>query len=133
MGRLQESVLYYRGDKETGDQQVRLLKSVFIRMGIRIKNIRQDQVLEQVGYLAGMPGFSKREDAGEETAPNITGDMLVLHQFTSARVDQLLLNLRKAGVPKVDLKAVITPQNAGWTFYHLYEELKEEHEKLHEL
>ncbi|MDO5417179.1 MAG: DUF3783 domain-containing protein, partial [Lachnospiraceae bacterium] len=47
------------------------------------------------------------------------------------RLDFLLYSLRKAGVPKIDLKAVITPQNADWTFYQLYKELMEEHERMH--
>ena len=47
--------------------------------------------------------------------------------FTGHRIDALLLNLRKAGVPKIALKAVITEQNSRWTFYQLYEEIKKEH------
>lgn len=42
----------------------------------------------------------------------------------------LLAGLRKAGVPKIELKAVITPQNAEWTFYQLYQELEKEHESF---
>ena len=57
-------------------------------------------------------------------------EMLVLKQFSSRRIDELLLNLRKAGVPRISLKAVLTEHNCGWTFYALYEELREEHEKM---
>ena len=56
--------------------------------------------------------------------------MLVLKQFSSRRIDELLLNLRKAGVPRISLKAVLTEHNCGWTFYALYNELREEHEKM---
>ena len=45
----------------------------------------------------------------------------------SYREWSLLLNLRKAKVPKINLKAIVTEQNAGWSFYHLYEEIGEEH------
>ncbi len=129
MGKLQESVLYYHGNEEKGEREVRLLKSVLIRMGVRIKNIRPEQTKELVGYLAGLPGFMEQEQKGEG-APAIHQDILVMQNFTSARIDALLLGLRKAGGAKGDLKAVLTPQNAQWTFYHLYEELLEEHEKL---
>ena len=57
-------------------------------------------------------------------------DVLVMKNFSSSRIDMLLAGLRKAGVPKIELKAVITPQNAEWTFYQLYQELEKEHESF---
>ena len=93
-----------------------------------------DQVMESVGYLAGVPGFEKREvlqqPEAEEKIPQITEQMLVMKDFTSRRIDTLLLNLRKAKVPKINLKAIVTEQNAGWSFYHLYEEIGEEHRRM---
>lgn len=161
MGKLQEIALYYRpsgpnplleGNVAEGenppakneaclnDAQVRLLKSVLIRMGIRIKNIRPEQAKETVGFLAGMAGYpplGEREmpDVQETKAtpqipPQISQDILVLHHMTDSRIDSLLLNLRKSGVPPIPLKAIVTPENAGWTFVHLYEELKKEHQSL---
>ena len=62
--------------------------------------------------------------------PVITEPVLVMRDFTSRRIDALLLNLRKAKVPKINLKAVVTEQNAGWSFYHLYEEIGEEHRRM---
>lgn len=100
-------------------------------MGIRIKNISPEQAGQQVGFLAGMEGFLEQEIT--EPIPVMEEEMLVMKYFTSRRVDELLLNLRKAGVPKIALKAVVTESNSGWTLYHLYEELKEEHQKMQEL
>jgi hypothetical protein len=57
-------------------------------------------------------------------------EILVMKNFSNRRVDELLLNLRRAGVPKVQLKAVVTDTNCKWRFYDLYEELKEEHEAM---
>lgn len=142
MGKTQETVLYYHGGKTLDSRQVRLLKSVLIQMGVRIKNIRPEQAEETVGCLAGITQLKKEEKEipkeGEKAGPNeenpgekpagMDQDVLILHQFTGGRIDQLLLGLKKAGVPKIGLKAVITPENAGWTFSHLYEELKKEHE-----
>ena len=53
-----------------------------------------------------------------------------MHNFSSRRIDELLLNLRRAGVPRIALKAVVTEHNSGWTFRHLYEEIKKEHEAM---
>lgn len=141
-------------DKEK-EKAVRMMKSVLVRMGVRIKNIGPEQVLEKVGYLAGIEGFTSlsqdeqqnndKEQEGQEQnlqekhelekdrlekLPVLSRDVLVMKNFTSSRIDTLLAGLRKAGVPKIELKAVITPQNAEWTFYQLYQELEREHESL---
>ena len=115
-------------------KQEMMMKSVLVRMGLKILNVAPDQVMESVGYLAGVPGFEKREvlqqPEAEEKIPQITEQMLVMKDFTSRRIDTLLLNLRKAKVPKINLKAIVTEQNAGWSFYHLYEEIGEEHRRM---
>ena len=129
-----ELVLYYSTGDPRMKKQEMMMKSVLVRMGVKIRNVAPDQVMESVGYLAGVPGFEKREvlqqPEAEEKIPQITEQMLVKKDFTSRRIDTLLLNLRKAKVPKINLKAIVTEQNAGWSFYHLYEEIGEEHRRM---
>ena len=129
-----ELVLYYSTGDPRMKKQEMMMKSVLVRMGEKIRNVAPDQVMESVGYLAGVPGFEKREvlqqPEAEEKIPQITEQMLVMKDFTSRRIDTLLLNLRKAKVPKINLKAIVTEQNAGWSFYHLYEEIGEEHRRM---
>lgn len=129
MARMMESVLYYNPGTQEAMKHVAVMKSVLVRMGVRIRNVGPDQVMETVGHLAGMAGFGPLEQPAGEL-PEIPVQMMVLRQFSGSRLDELLLNLRKAGVPKIELKAVLTEHNSGWTFYHLYEELKEEHETM---
>ena len=140
---MKETVLYY---SPAPAAYVAKLKGVLVRMGIRIKNIDPKQINQKVGYLAGMPGFTETvKDASqgeekekgqqeseklserEEPALLIPEEMLVMKNFTNRRLDELLTNFRKAGVPKIALKAVITEQNSQWTFYQLYGELNSEH------
>ena len=150
---MKELVLYYTPSPAS---HVAKLKSVLVRMGVRIKNISPEQVNQTVGYLAGLPGFEecanqaaefceaeklgKAEKSGETERsgeagtldkaaklPVIPEEVLVMKNFTSSRIDMLLYGLRKAGVPRIALKAVITESNSKWTFYQLYEELKKEH------
>lgn len=128
MAKIMESVLYYNPGTPETMEHVAKLKSVLVRMGIRIRNVSPEQVNQTVGYLAGVPRFEENKDAGE--APVIGEEMMVLKQFSNRRLDELLLNLRKAGVPRIALKAVLTEHNCGWTFYALYHELREEHEKM---
>ena len=154
---MKEMVLYYNPGS---GPHVAKLKGVLVRMGVRIKNINPDQVNQKVGYLAGLPGFTEIEaqpmdteverrpadteieaepvdtevEIGpadtEVTAVSMDEEMLVMKNFTSRRMDELLMNLRKAGVPRIALKAVITEQNSHWTFRQLYRELKEEHKAM---
>lgn len=126
---MKEMVLYYTPEQSP---KVAKLKGVLVRMGVRIKNITPDQVTQQVGYLAGLDGYKAQEWPEGEELPVIGEEVLVMHRFGSRRIDELLLNLRKAGVPKIELKAIVTESNCPWTFYQLYEELKEEHEKMQE-
>lgn len=127
---VQETVLYYTPNNHPNAAK---LKGVLVRMGVRIRNVTADQVMEQVGALVGMKGFEKADSAAEsqtEELPVIPEEMLVMHHFTSRRIDELLANLRKAGVPKIQLKAVVTDTNCRWTFYHLYEEISAEHAEM---
>ena len=55
-----------------------------------------------------------------------------MHNFSGSRLDELLLGMRRAKVQKIDLKAIVTESNVGWSFYHLYEEIGAEHERMHQ-
>lgn len=130
MAARKEMVLYYRpqGDgKEENSISGTGLKGVLVRMGIRIKNISPNQMNQTVGFLAGYDGF---EEKPEESLPAIEEEVLVMKNFTSRRIDELLLNLKRAKVPRIALKAVITKDNCSWSFYKLYLELKKEHEAM---
>ncbi len=147
-----ETVLYYNPESSS---RVMKLKGVLVRMGIRIRNVAPEQVLERVGTLAGISGYERTEQnavqrispeaaAGQnvqlgeaeqdaDAFPVIREELLVMQGFTSRRIDELLMGLRKAGVSKVELKAIVTETNAGWTFYQLYEEIKEEYQRMKQM
>ncbi len=118
-----ETVLYYNPGNAP---KPAVMKSVLVRMGVRIKNIREEQLGETIGSLLGIEKKEKTE--GAASAGPLEEQMLVLYRFSGNRLDQLLYGLRKAGVPKIELKAVVTEQNSQWTMYELYEELKKERE-----
>ncbi|WP_313152453.1 DUF3783 domain-containing protein [Lacrimispora sp.] len=130
MAARKEMVLYYQPEKNRqsgNDTKAAKLKAVLVRMGIRIKNISPDQVGQTIGYLAGFDGFEETE---QMESPDVEEEILVMKNFSNRRIDELLSNLRRAGVPKIDLKAVITDTNCKWKFYDLYLELKEEHDAM---
>ena len=55
-----ELVLYYSTGDPRMKKQEMMMKSVLVRMGVKIRNVAPDQVMESVGYLAGVPGFEKK-------------------------------------------------------------------------
>ena len=129
-----EMALYYNPGNGIPARQTALMKSVFVRMGVRIRNVGPEDVNQTVGYLAGLKGFERQEAEAEAEGemPVIPEQVLVLKGFSGGRLDLLLSSLRRAGVPKIDLKAVLTEQNSGWTFYRLYEEIRAEHASMTE-
>ena len=126
---MKETVLYFTPQKTP---QTAALKGLLIRMGIRIKNITPEQVNEQVGALAGVPGFEQsgaEATIDPEAAAPLQEEMLVLCNFSEARLDALLHGMRRSGI-RIALKAMLTESNASWTFRQLYEELSEEHARM---
>lgn len=123
---MKETVLYYNPNKAAHASK---LISVFVRMGIKIKNISEDQLDEKVGYLVGLEGFEVCENKTLDFDV-IEEEMLVMKDFSDRRLNELLMQMRKAGIPRIALKAVVTEHNVNWTFRALYKEIKEEHEQM---
>ena len=130
-----EMVLYYTPEKSAEDQK---LKGVLVRLGIRIRNITPEQAGQKVGYLAGLPGFEElpEQEEGytgenrEEEASVIPEKMLVLCGFGQRKLEEMLNQFRKAKIPPIPMKAVLTEHNSGWSLVELYQELRQEHEKM---
>lgn len=153
---MKETVLYYAPDNPA---HAGLLKGVLVQMGIKIKNLTPARCGKKIGFLAGLDGFADdtaQENianggeghhgnvsyAGTEImsfigqqalqAPirEIREELMILCGFTDERLDELLAKLKKAGVPKIGLKAVVTETNAQWTVYELYDHLLEERKQI---
>ena len=130
---MKEIVLYYSPENSA---HVGLIKGVLVQMGIKIKNLTPGRWSKRIGYLAGMEGFEddpvKEHDA--EAALNlpmtINEELLILCGLSDEKLDELLARLKKAGVPRTVLKAVVTETNARWTVYELYSHLLEERRQM---
>lgn len=53
--------------------------------------------------------------------------MLIFYQFSNQQIDGLLNAFKKADIPFIPLKAVVTPTNIHWSFEYLHEHAKEEY------
>ena len=69
------------------------------------------------------PADGKDTSAKEEP---FTDEMLVFCGFSSDDLDAFLQGYKMTGIPRVELKAVLTQYNADWTPMKLCEELKKE-------
>lgn len=126
---MRETVLYFTPENKA---HTPVMRGVLAQMDIRVKNLTPERCVQKIGYLAGMEGFAKREVSGgyEKYAPYMGQELLIFCNMTGERLEEVLEALKKAGVPGIALKAVVTPTNAEWTVYQLYEQLLREHGEL---
>ena len=113
-------VLLFRVEPVKAAQIESLCKS----LGIRTSKIKLSDYSQKLAYLAGIPGFP-REDI-DYTGPEFPSEMMVFSNMAD-RLDQFLSEYKKAGIPPIELKAVITPHNLFWSAEDLYKELFKEH------
>ena len=125
------------------NQNVQKMKVALIRMGVRIQMVEKDMLDQKLCDLLKLSEeelnayaldkndiFMKHENENDEVCFNpeeFHDVVLVMYQFTSRKIDQMLLNFRKSKIPKVNLKAVVTKHNIQWKFHDLIEELMREH------
>lgn len=116
-----ETVLLYNLNNEKG----RKIRFLLVRLGMRIRVIEKEDYGKPLGVLAGMKDVTlENEDAPVE---DFNDEMMVLYRFSDKRLDALLQGMRKEGIERVDLKAVLTPTNCRWNSWQLFQEIQEEH------
>lgn len=121
-----ETILYYHPDEQSS---LGKMAGVLFRMKVRIRRVRSEDFGETIGGLAGLKSFTPPEVEGRAELPEkaeISEEVMVLSGFSDSRLNELLAQLRKAGVPSVSLKAAVTATNRSWTFFQLYQELGRE-------
>ncbi|MBQ7534374.1 MAG: DUF3783 domain-containing protein [Stomatobaculum sp.] len=81
---------------------------------------------------AAAGGGQKTEEGKRTCAPPLyfLPELILFQGLADQEVHQFLDAYRAAGIPAVDLKAVVTPYNLTWTLYELAEHLKEEHKSM---
>lgn len=119
-----EAVFYYRPAPTAHEEALRRVCAV---QGVRFRPLSLADCGQTVGALVGLSGYERTD---ETDAPAIEEEVLILHRFDGRTIDRFLAALRKAGIPKIALKAVVTEHNAGWTLAALRTELCREHEEF---
>ena len=101
------------------------IESLCKSLHIRTSRIKPSEYSQKLGYLAGIPGFPKENSA--YTGPEFPSEMMVFSNMSDT-LDSFLSEYKKAGIPPIGLKAVVTPHNIFWSAADLYEELFKEHQ-----
>ena len=116
-------ILCYNLDAES----LQRLRAVCEAQGLQIKAVAPWEYGAPIGALAGIPmqkGPANRALAG------FTDPMLLMCHLLSPQLDAFLQGMRAYGVPRIALKAVLTPSNVTWTSCRLRDELAREHEAM---
>lgn len=127
LNKTKETVLLYNIKPESAKK----LKLILLKMGVKIKTIDHSLLNQPIGALLNKKDFelSYEKYVGE----GFEDEMLIMNGFFSHRVDQLLNEIKKAGLPKINLKAIVTEHNIHWNSIELRDELMREHLKYKEL
>ena len=92
-------------------------------LGLHCKAVPREGFTLPLGAMLGIP-VNAAPVAGE----NFTEPMLVMCNLDEAQFNAFLDALRRSPLPRIDLKAVLTPTNVGWNACQLYTELCRERE-----
>lgn len=117
-----EKVLLYHFQEEAHLETIRALLRTF---GIESHVLPEEAWGQTVGYLLGLKGFPRKE-APPEIA-SFPHEVMIFYQLEDRRLDQVLEAFRKAEIPRVRYKAVVTPMNRFWSLRRLCETMEKEH------
>lgn len=105
-----------------------IIGKALLPLKVMVRNVPREQYNQSLGYLTGnkeMPVTSVNYE-GEE----LKGEMLLMGGLTGAKTELVLEVMRKAGIPKTCLKAVLTDTNRFWNPPKLYDELRLEYDTM---
>ena len=121
---MKPTVLAYEIDDEKRWRQIRQIGR---RLQVQVRRIRPEHYHVSLQQILQTPQSEWR--SGPDTA-ELGAEMVVFCGLTDSLLERFLYELRRMGT--VERKAVLTETNAAWTFYQLYEEIRNEHEKMEE-
>ena len=122
-----ETVLLYN----IPNDKSRKLRMLMVRMGMRFRVVDPTDYDKPIGLLAGIKDATLENPEAE--VQTFQDEMMIMRGFSSSRLDAFLQGMRKAGIEKINYKAIVTPTNMRWNSWQLYLEIKEEHEEMHSM
>jgi len=98
-------------------------------LGIRVRAVSPGEYALPIGALAGIP-IAKAATHDALSIQRFDDEMLVMCHMLSNELDAFLKAMRAANVPRIALKAVLTPINVAWNSSDLHCELTREHTEM---
>ena len=115
-----ETVLLYN----CGGPEWSRLRQVLMMLRLRMRPVEADQ------YGLTLQQLLEQEEARIPVEEEFHDPMLVFCGLSSAKLEQLLTAMRRASLPPIPLKAMLTTTNRDWTSQQLWQELRREHEAM---
>ena len=112
-------VLFYNLENKKGSA----LRLLCLKLRIRVRAVKASEYAEPIGALAGLAPMTNAA-----CDQDFSDEMVVMVNFGSKLLGQLLNEMRAMHQPGVALKAVLTPTNMHWNSIQLHEELLREHQ-----
>ena len=109
-----------------GTKKEKQITMIFGFLGYRVRHVKKEEYLQPIGELAGV--LEKKETAAYD-GEGFEDEMLIMNPAAEEMLNKALFLMKKEKV-QVALKAVVTPNNSGWTSLALYEEIRQEHEYM---
>ena len=108
------------------------LKDLCGRLGMECPDLVPADLNRYVAEIIGSETTVKRP-VPPEKAPIFfqMPEMELFYGISDGRLDVFLDECRKAGIDRIECKAVITPYNLSWSLYELALELKRENDQMH--
>lgn len=109
-------------------ERMQVLSLIGIMLKIKIREVSRKELLQPVGYLAGIIGIGpvQEEYAGEEG----TQEFIFLAGFDRLSLDRLLEAVKRSRLGRIELKAMLTQTNQTWSGLKLLQNIAEEHEYM---
>lgn len=105
------------------------IRRVLMPLKIRIKQIPETDFCHPIGYLADLDEYEPCNDTSSEYS--FDEEMMIMVGLTNFEIDQVIKGFHKRKIASIPLKAILTPENQKWNSKKLYENLQEEHTKMH--
>ena len=105
------------------------LEQICRSLDICLRPVQPHEYALPIGALAGIP-LDRKPSPGAAPITPFTDEMLVMCHILSNDLDAFLQAMRQAGLPRIALKAVLTPVNVTWNSASLHSELAREHSEM---
>lgn len=120
---MNETLLYYHL-KEDVKKPICIIAK---QLGVKVQEIKDQDIHETMGYLLKVPGFKKSEESGKDVPED---SFIFFAGMSGEQLDIILEIFKNAKIPYIPLKAMLTNDNIQYPFYVLYDNVKQEYLNL---